>query len=154
MRLVRAYVLWWIALFWLWFALQGEWNRIEWVAAACAATLGVALAAAVLHLELLGFRVPRRAIADAKSVAPQVVVDFAIVTAALARRLRRNESPGAFVVRTLRSPGGGARAAGDRAWRAVLATYSPNAYVVDVDTHVRTVLLHDLVSNRNSESPA
>jgi hypothetical protein len=153
-RLVRSYVLWWIGLFWLWLAYQGEWNRIEWVAAACAATVGAALATALVGLRLLRLRVPRRPIVDSGSVPVQILVDFGIVIAALGRRLRGGPSTGVFVVRTLPSAGSGAVAAGDRAWRALLATYSPNAYVVDIDASSHTVLLHDLVEHRSSERPA
>jgi hypothetical protein len=35
-----------------------------------------------------------------------------------------------------------------------MATYSPNAYVVDYDLERGTVLLHDLVPNEQSEAPA
>jgi hypothetical protein len=34
------------------------------------------------------------------------------------------------------------------------ANFSPNAYVVDVDPHAHTVVLHDLVPYRRSEEPA
>jgi hypothetical protein len=153
-RTVLTYASWWVALFWVWLAYQGEWNAVEWVAAACAATVGAALATAIARLGLLHFRVPARALGDAGNVPLQIVVDFGIVTRALLAKLARNPSPGRFVVRSLPSAGSGARAAGDRAARAILATYSPNAYVVDVDAGRHTVLLHDLVTNRNSEKPA
>ena len=42
---------------------------------------------------------------------------------------------------------------GPRAWTVLLASYSPNAFVVDVDLERRRVLLHDLVRNRRSEGP-
>ena len=147
-------MLWWIVLFWAWLVYQGEWNRIEWVAAAGAATLGASLATAIAYRGLLAVRVPLRAIADAKSVPLQIVIDFAIVTLALVRRLSGGPSRGAFVVRSFSSDESGPRAAGDRAWRAVLATFSPNAYVVDIDPESDVVLIHDLVPHRPSESPA
>ena len=84
----------------------------------------------------------------------QIVIDFGIVTAALVRRLLGRTSAGVFVVRAAPSAGSGARAAGDRAWRAVLATYSPNAYVIDIDPADGTTLFHDLVPRRSSETPA
>jgi hypothetical protein len=152
-RLVRTYVLWWIGLFWWWFALQGEWNRIEWVAAACMATVGAALGTAIAARGLLRFRPPFRAIADARGVPAQVVIDFAIVTGALARRIAGGSVEGSFVVRSFPSAGKGAPSAGDRGVRAVLATLSPNAYAVDLDPSSHSVLLHDLVVHRKSESP-
>jgi hypothetical protein len=153
-RAALTYLAWWIALFWLWLAYQGEWNRIEWVAAACAATLAATLATALAALGLLRFRIPVRAIADSKGVPLQIVVDFGIVTVALARRLTGRRVAGPFVTRSFESAGSGAVAAGDRAWRSVLRTYSPNAYVVDIDPGRHVVLLHDLVENRKSEEPA
>jgi hypothetical protein len=156
-RFVRAIVtwlLWWIALFGVWLAYQGEWNRIQWVAAAGAATLGASLATVLAARGLLRFRIPLRALADAKTVPLQIVVDFGIVTLALVRRLAGRQGSGTFVVRSFSSAGRGPQSAGDRAWRAVLATYSPNAYVVDVDPGSHSVLIHDLVPHRPSESPA
>jgi hypothetical protein len=152
-RLVATYVAWWIASFWLWLVYQGEWNRIEWVAAAGAATLAAALATALARRGLLGFRVPLGAAAGARSVPLQIVVDFWIVTVALLRRIGGRRVRGKFVIRALPSAGSGAVAAGDRAARGVLATYSPNAYVVDLDPGRHTALLHDLVPNRRSEAP-
>ena len=35
----------------------------------------------------------------------------------------------------------------------LVASYSPNAYVVDLDPGTRQVLIHDLVPNRASEEP-
>lgn len=154
MRAVATWLVWWVALFWLWLAYQGEWNRIEWVAAAGAATLGATLATAVAVRPLLRFRIPWRAITDAKSVPLQIVIDFGIVSLALLRRLRGQRVEGTFVVRSFPSAGHGPEAAGDRAWRATLATLSPNAYVVDIDPGSHTVLIHDLVPHRRSEAPA
>ena len=141
-------------MFWLWLAYQGEWNRIEWVAAACAATLAATLATALAVLGLLNFRLPARILADGKRVPLQIVVDFGIISVALARRLSGRRIAGRFVTRSFESAGSGATAAGDRAARSALATYSPNAYVVDVDAGRHAALLHDLVENRRSEEPA
>ena len=153
-RSALTYVGWWVVLFWVWLLYQGEWNKVEWVAAACAATLGAAFATLVAHVGLMRFRVPARALAGAARVPVQIVVDFAIVTRALVERLGGRSVEGTFVVRHFPSAGSGAVAAGDRAVRAILATYSPNAYVVDLDASHHTVLLHDLVPNRKSEEPA
>jgi hypothetical protein len=43
---------------------------------------------------------------------------------------------------------------GVRAWAVWAAQFSPNAYVVEIDTDRDLVLLHDLVPNRKSEQPA
>jgi len=147
-RPVLTFAVWWIALFWLWLAYQGEWNRIEWVAAAGAATLGAALLIGVAALGLVSFRVPLRAVVQSKRVPVQIAIDFGIVSLALVRRLLGRSVDGRFVTRAFPSAGSDATAAGDRAWRAVLGTYSPNAYVIDVDPGRHSVLLHALVENR------
>jgi hypothetical protein len=153
-RLVRGYVLWWVGLFWWWFALQGEWNRIEWVAAACMATVGAGLGALVVSRDLLHFRVPLAAIRSAARVPLQVVIDFGIITVVLVRRLRGEDVRGRFVARSFESRGRGAVRRGDVAWRTITAMYSPNALVVDADPEERIALFHDLVPNRASEEPA
>jgi hypothetical protein len=84
-----------------------------------------------------------------------VLVDFAIVIGALfASLIRREIVRGRFVTRELDAPGDDPTSFGTRAWITLLACFSPNAYVVDVDADKGTVLLHDLVPFRKSEEPA
>jgi hypothetical protein len=151
---VVSYVGWWIALFFLWHAYQGEWNRIEWIAAACAATLGAAFAVLLANAGVFGFRIPIRAIRDGANVPVQLVIDFWIVTVALVERMSGRQVEGAFVTRTFPSRGSGKLAAGDRATRTFLSSISPNAYLIDIDPGQHVVLFHDLVVNRDSEKPA
>jgi hypothetical protein len=153
-RRVVAVVVWWCVLWGLWFAYQGEWNRIEWVAAACAATLGSAVAGLLLWRGLLDVRVPLEWVAPLWKVPLQVVIDFGIVTVALVRALaRRQRVAGSFVTRPFHVVGETAEARGIRGFVAVSATYSPNAYVVHVDAQREAILLHDLVVHRSSEEP-
>ena len=154
-RRAAAVVVWWCALWGLWFAFQGEWNGIEWVAAACAATVGSVLAALVVSRGLLGARVPRDWVRRSWKVPLQVVIDFGIITLALVRAgLRGERVGGQFVSRSFSGGGDDAVGRGVRGFAAVAATYSPNAYVVDVDIDEDLVLLHDLVVHRPSEEPA
>lgn len=146
-----AWIAWWIALFWLWLLVAGEWNRVELVAAACAATLGASIAEGLRAFTGVRVRIPLRDIASAWTVPVMVLVDFAIVVGALVRSAVRGELVrGRFVARDF-DPGSGF---GSRAWRTYAATLSPNAYVVDADEELRVVLLHDLVPRRKSEEPA
>ena len=154
MRAVRNWLIWWVALFWLWFALQGEWDRIEWVAAACMATVAATLATALTVRGLLRYRVPWPAVAAAKRTPLQIVIDFGIVTVVLVRRLTGRGVRGGYVVREFTPTGRGALREGDVAWRTLTAMLSPNALPIDVDPERRTSLFHDLVPNRNSEEPA
>ena len=154
MRTLVTWVLWWIGLFWLWFALQGEWNRIEWVAAAGMATVGATLATLIASRGLLRYRVPWSAIAASAGVPLQVVIDFGIITKVLVRRLAGRNVRGRFVVREFQPRGQGATRRGDAAWRTLVAMISPNALPIDVDPDAGTSFFHDLVVNRRSEEPA
>jgi hypothetical protein len=149
-----TWVLWWIALFWLWFALQGEWNRIEWVAAAGMATVGATLATLIASRGLFSYRVPWPAIAASARVPLQVVIDFGIVSAVLVRRLAGRDVRGRFVVREFELVGVGATRTGEVAWRTLAAMVSPNALPIDVDPDAGIFFFHDLVVHRRSEEPA
>jgi hypothetical protein len=113
--------------------------------AAVAATIGEA-ARTLAHVRV---RVPPRRLAAVWTVLPSVVVDFGIVMWVL---LRRKPARGVFRTRPAPARGTDPASLGIRAWVTVLAGYSPNAYVVDMDRE--HVLLHDLVPNRRSEEPA
>jgi multisubunit Na+/H+ antiporter MnhE subunit len=129
----------WLALFWLWMLLAGDWNRTELTAAAAAATV------ASLFVRLP----PRFRVSNAWNVPVMVFVDFAILMWALVRSaLRREIVRGEFVRRPFRVDDAGARA-----WIGIAAGYSPNAYVVGFDIDGEVALLHDLVRNRSSERP-
>src|SRR5438067_573363 len=79
-RHVRTWVLWWIALFWLWMLLAGEWNRIELVAAAIVATVGAAFAVIAILVTDFELRVPFDVLRAARSMPLMVFVDFGILT--------------------------------------------------------------------------
>lgn len=111
--------------------LVGEWNAQEWVAATCAAAVAgsfgeIARARAHVH--------PTRGLAVVVrlySALPMVVVDFGLLIRALASRREGELRP----------------AAASNAWAALVASYSPNAYVV-TETE-----LHRLVPFDKSEEP-
>ena len=154
MRHVAPWLAWWLALFWLWFLLVGEWNREEVVAAAIAATVAATLAE--LARERTGF-VARLRVSDL-AVLPRalgmVFLDFGIlVWALLVSVARRRIVRGEFVSREVERGSAVTRGVGPRAWAVLVSAYSPNAYVVDLDPETRRVLLHDLVPYRASEEP-
>jgi len=152
-RHVAFWIGWWIALFWLWLLLAGEWNRIEVVAAAGAATVAATLAELARARSGIVPALPLRALTDIPQLLVMIVADFGIVVWALLVSLARREVVrGSFTTRELSRPDDAA-AFGARAWVALAASYSPNAYVLDVATDA-TVLVHDLVPYRRSEEPA
>jgi hypothetical protein len=83
-----------------------------------------------------------------------VFVDFGIlVWALLASVVRRRVVRGELVVREVEGGSAVGRDVGRRAWTVLVASYSPNAYVVDLDPETQQVILHDLVPHRASEEP-
>ncbi len=154
-RHLLGWLLWWIALFWLWLLLAGDWNRIEWIAAACAATVGATVAELARSAAGVAYRPPPRRLGRSWAVPAMVVVDFGIVMWALVRSLaRRQVVRGAFRERRFDAGGDDAASASVRAWTVIAATYSPDAYVVGIDRERNTVLLHDLIPFERSEEPA
>ncbi len=154
MKHVAFWVGWWIALFWLWILLAGEWNRQEWVAAAAAAAIGATFGEVARVLVGVSPALPRQALADAPQALAMVVVDFGIVVWALFASLaRRQVVRGEFRSNRL-VPVTRVRTPGLRAWTAFLASFSPNAYVVEIERESGSVLLHDLVPYARSEEPA
>jgi hypothetical protein len=152
---VVAWFVAWIAAWSLWMFLVGEWNRVEWIAAAAAAT--VAATVGELARTRVGVHavVPLRRLIRGWSALPMVFADFGIVMWALVRSAaERKVVRGAFRVDELDIVGASPASIGSRAWVTVLADYSPNAYVIDIDEESGVVLLHDLVPFRRSEEPA
>jgi hypothetical protein len=152
---VVPWLAWWIVLFWLWLLLVGQWNREQLVAAAIAATLAASVAEFARARTGFAAPLPLRVLAQLPQALGMVVVDFGIVSWALLAGVARGRIVrGELVVRELPRGSWAAQGTGPRAWTVLFASYSPNAYVVDVDPEEGRVLLHDLVRHRASEKPA
>lgn len=155
MKHVLPWLAWWIALFWLWFLLVGEWNNQEIGAAAISATIAASLAELARTRTGFSARIPLRGLADVPGALGMVVVDFGIVTwALLASVARRRIVRGRLTSREFDGGAGAGPGVGPRAWAVLIASYSPNAFVIDVDPGTNTVLIHDLVPYAPSERPA
>ena len=151
MKHLRAWLVSAFALWWLWLLLAGEWNHYEWIAA----TGGAIVAATLGELARTRARAhpqgPLRWLVRGWSAFLVVFSDFAIVMWALVLSVVRRE----IVRGTFRShEDDDIDAVGVRVWRSLLANYSPNAYVVELETARSLVLLHDLIPRRSSEEPA
>lgn len=142
MRHALPWLATWVALFWLWMLLAGEWNHQEWIAAASAATVAASVGEIARARAKVHGRIPLRWIAKAASVPHMVLADFGVLMWALAHR---SAVRGEFHSRPF------AERVPVRAWAGWLATFSPNAYVVDIDDE--RALVHDLVEWRSSEAP-
>jgi hypothetical protein len=130
-----AWTAWWLALFWLWLFLTGDWNRIEVIGAACGAAIAATLTELVRGAARQPLTVPLERVRAAGRVPPIVFADFGIVMWALLRSLAtRRVVRGAFVTRRFdagpkTTPAGRAH----RAWTVWLAGFSANAYVIEID---------------------
>jgi hypothetical protein len=147
---VVAWVAWWVALFWLWMLLAGDWNHIQWIAAASAAALAATIGEIARSRADVAPRIPLRWIARGWSVPHQIVIDFGIITMALWRSLfSRRVVRGKYRAHHFPASEG----PGVRAFATWAGQFSPNAYVVEIDRERELVLVHDLVPNRASEEP-
>ena len=152
---VRAWLVAFVVLWFGWMLLAGEWNHFEWIAATGAAAVAAAFAELARTRADVHARLPAHWLLRGWSAFAQIFVDFAIVMWALARSaLRRERVRGSFRTHESDMRGSEAAAVGMRSWRTLLADFSPNAYVVDVDEETGIVLVHDLVPRRSSEQPA
>lgn len=155
MRHARAWLIAFVVLWFGWILLAGEWNHYQWIAASGAAAVAATVGEIARTRSGVAARVPLAWLRRGYSAFLQVFVDFGIVLWVLARSaLRRETVHGAFHSHESDMTGDGPAAVGVRAWRTLLADYSPNAYVVDVDRDTGLVLLHELVPRRSSEEPA
>jgi hypothetical protein len=152
---VAFWIGWWVALFWLWLLLAGDWNT-ELIVAAALSAAAAATVAEVARTRLdLAAPLPLRLLLALPRALGMVVVDFGILGLALVRSVaRRQIVRGRIVERQLPSDSWVTRGVGSRAWTVLFASYSPNAFVVDVDPGSRRIVFHDLVPNRSSEKPA
>ena len=143
MRHLLGWLAMFVPLWWLWLLLAGEWNESEWVAATAAAAVAAAIGELARSRAQVDSGFALRRLSELPLAALLVFADFGILVAALVRRRR-----GTFVIRKVRR----ADTPGERVWTSVVATFSPNAYVVDMTAE--RVLLHRVVPWRRSEEPA
>lgn len=154
MKHVVGWIAWWLALFWLWLLLVGQWNREQLVAAALAAAIAAAVAEFARSRTGFGAPLPLHLLLDLPKALAMVVVDFGIIAWTLLAGVARGRIVrGKLVSRELPHGSWVAQGPGPRAWTVLVASFSPNAYVIDVDPDSRVVLLHDLVPYRASEKP-
>jgi hypothetical protein len=144
-----GWVAWFVAAWWLWMLLVGEWNHYEWIAATAAAFVAASLFELMRTRVNAVARVPGVWLRRAASVPHQIFVDFGIVTAALFR-----PDTGVFRSHAFDATGDDAADVGARAWAQWTANFSPNAIPIDIDREEGTSVVHDLVPNRASEKPA
>jgi hypothetical protein len=151
LRFIVFLILWWLALGAWWMLLVGTNAGLELVAAACAASIGVAVAAGIRRRGLLRFRFEPRWLAKTLRAPWKVVREYGVVAWALALHLAH--------VRFVRSgyrafpfPTGGADSlsTGRRAVATAADALSPNTIPIDMDCERGLVLRHELVPRKAS----
>ena len=143
MKHAAAFLCFWITLWWTWQLLVGEWGRYQWIAGAIAATIAAALGELAATRGHAHVRLPWAIVKSAPAALGMVLVDFATVTRDI---LLRRE--GVVCTRDFRYPDDEAH----RAWAMVVADYSANAYVLEIEDG-KTVT-HHLTPRTASQEPA
>lgn len=145
---------WWVVLFALWLLFAGQWSGLiaAWGA-------GLALVAAlggevVAGQGLLSVRWRPGWLRELGPALVAVVVDFLIITRALAVAIATGRRRLGAFGEDRSAAGSGELPAGRRAWVTLVATWSPNCYVLDIDPETGRRLVHDLEPHRLSEQPA
>jgi hypothetical protein len=157
LRRAVAWCLWFSVLFWWWMLLVGEWDHEEWIAAAAAAALTATIAEAARYVAELEIRLPLERLVHLPLALAMVVADFVtLVWVLVASGFGLRRVRGRFIHRRASFDTGGldGESVTRRGLTILIAGYSPNAYVIDVDRTEGTVLVHDLVTRRKSEEPA
>lgn len=144
---------WWPALFALWLLFAGQWSWLVGVWGAGLALFAALAAEVVAGQGLLRARFRLGWLRELGPSAVAVVVDFLILTRALAVAIATGRRRVGVFREDRSAAGPGALQAGRRAWVGLLATWSPNSYVVDIDPATGRRMLHDLVAHRSSEQP-
>jgi len=147
---VRA-TLWWVLTFALWWLLVGSWSPWDALWGAVVATV-VTVAAVAAGRRVAGTTSAGRP-GELGSAALQVVLDFAVLVAALVTAVARGDRGPVGRTMTRETDAGGPDAAVRRGWITLVATWSPNAYVITVEESSGRALVHDLRPWRRSEEP-
>lgn len=141
-------------LFALWLLFVGQWSWLigAWGAGlALVATFG---AEVVAGQGLLSVRWRPGWLRELGPAAAGVVVDFLVVTRALTVAVVTGRRRLGVFREDRSAAGSGELPTGRRAWVELVAGWSPNCYVLDIDPATGRRLVHDLVARPSSEQPA
>lgn len=138
-------ILWWAALLGLWLLFVDSSAIPEVVAGIGAAVIGAAAAGVVRSQRSQRFHPLIRWLRYAWQLPWRVVVDCAVVLAALWRRLAlRQPVQGKFRTVPLNTGGADPTSAAWRAFVVAATSVAPNTFVVGIDTEQGVALIHEL----------
>jgi multisubunit Na+/H+ antiporter MnhE subunit len=148
-RRVGTWLAWWVLLMSFWVILDNSIASDELLAGAGAAALGAFLAEFAMYQAATRFRMRIEWVIPAFSLPGQVVLDTAIVFAALWRRLARGEQPpSGFRQVPVRY---GSNTAEGETRRVLLvggASVAPNSFALGLDSERDVMVIHQLVVNQ------
>jgi len=154
-RHLRAWLIMWVALFLAWLLFSGDVNRIELIAAACAAAVAAAIGEVARTSAGVHAAAPLRLVVPMLRAFVQVVPDFGLLVWVLVLSVaRRKVVRGTTKRRAYHDVGNDPRSVGARALALWSANFSPNAIAIDIDREKNESIVHDLIVNRASERPA
>ena len=155
MRHLRAWLIMWVALFLAWLLFSGDVNRIELIAAACAAAVAATIGEIARTKADVRAAVPLRLVVPMLRALLQVVPDFGLLVWVLVLSIARREVVrGTTKRRAYHDVGNDPRSVGARALALWSANFSPNAIAIDIDRDKHESIVHDLIVKRASERPA
>jgi hypothetical protein len=145
---------WFAALVAAWAALVGDSTADIWVAGGVAAFIAAMAAYGGMRRGLLDHTFRRGWWGLLVRALWEVPVDFIVVTGALVRAVRHGQREiGQFVPADFEAGGDTPRGRSWRAFAVFASSWSPNAYVIDIDRKAGRRLTHDLVPRTASERP-
>jgi multisubunit Na+/H+ antiporter MnhE subunit len=146
-RVATAWVAWWILMMALWVAIDDSLAPDELLAGAGAAVIAALVAQAACHQAGLRYRMRAAWLLPALRLPWQVVADTAAVYLALWRKLTRGEDPPGGFAEVEVDPGEDGPAGLVR--RALIVggrSFTPNAFVLDIDSERGVMVVHHLVA--------
>jgi multisubunit Na+/H+ antiporter MnhE subunit len=146
-RLVAGWLVWWALMMSLWVALDDSLAFDELLAGAGAAAIAALVAQAASHQAGLRYRLRLSWLLPALRLPWQVVADTLVVYLVLWRKLTRGEDPACGFVEVPVDPGEEGPAGVVR--RALIIggrSFTPNAFVLDIDGERAVMVVHRLVA--------
>lgn len=145
--MVRAWLIWFVALNLLWLALISSFVLAEEILGLFAAALAATAAVAVSRQRLISFRPRLEWLLQARRLPWASVRETGLVLAALARQLAGGEpARGRFRTLPVSLPPDPDQAATKRALLTAGLSFPPNSYVLEIDSERELMLVHNLVS--------
>jgi multisubunit Na+/H+ antiporter MnhE subunit len=146
-RVAAAWLAWWIVMMALWAAIGDSLATDELLAGAGAAAITALVARAACHRAGLRYRMRLGWLLPALRLPGQVVTDTVAVYLALWRKLTRGEDPPGGFAEVPVDPGeDGPDGVVRRALIIGGRSFTPNAFVLDIDAERRVMVVHQLVT--------